>query len=91
MPHHAFICYPTQNQDIVENLAGHLRDLGVSAWVYSLDRTLAKDVWAEIEEKINIAKLFLFVASPHTEMRRGNIKSWNSLCKKSINPANYLP
>ncbi len=43
MTHHAFICYPSHNQDIVENLAGRLRDIGLQAWVYSLDRALAAD------------------------------------------------
>lgn len=61
--HHAFICYPVQNQDIVENLAGRLRDIGVEAWVYSIDRTLAEEVWKEIEEKIRLCELFIFVAS----------------------------
>ncbi len=61
--HQVFICYPVQNQEIVENLAGCLRDIGVQAWVYSIDRTLAEKVWKEIEEKIRLCELFIFVAS----------------------------
>ena len=71
MTYHAFICHPSQNTDIVENLAGRLRNLGIKAWVYSLDRTLAKDVWSEIEERIRDCQLFIFVASKHTLDAKG--------------------
>ena len=71
MTYHAFICHPSQNTDIVENLAGRLRNLGIEAWVYSLDRTLAKDVWSEIEERIRDCQLFIFVASKHTLDAKG--------------------
>ena len=66
MKHHVFISYPVQNQEIVENLAGRLREIGVEAWVYSLDRTLAEDVWRQIEGKIQHCKLFIFVASKYS-------------------------
>lgn len=71
MKHQVFICYPVQNQDIVENFAGRLRESGVEAWVYSIDRTLATDVWSEIEEKIQRCELFIFVASKHTLDAKG--------------------
>ena len=71
MTYHAFICHSSQNADIVENLAYRLRELSIEAWVYSLDRTLAKDVWAEIEEKIRACQLFIFVASKHTLDAKG--------------------
>ncbi len=71
MTYHAFICHPSQNTDIVENLAGRLRELGIDAWVYTLDRTLAKDVWSEIEERIRNCQLFIFVASKHTLDAKG--------------------
>lgn len=63
MRHQVFISYPLANQDIVENLASRLREFGVTAWVYSLDRTLAEDLWNEIEEKINRSDVFLLGAS----------------------------
>lgn len=66
MPNHAFICHPSKDAAIVENLAGRLRDLGVEAWVYSLDRTLSKDVWNEIEQRVDECQLFIFVASNHS-------------------------
>jgi hypothetical protein len=66
MTHQAFICYPVQDQDIVENLAGRLGDLGIDTWVYSLDRTLAEDVWSEIESKIHNCQLFIFIASKYS-------------------------
>jgi len=71
MTHHVFICYPAQNEDIVENLAGRLRELGVEAWVYSLGRTLAEDVWSEIETKIHSCQLFIFVASNYSLDAKG--------------------
>ena len=71
MTYHAFICHPSQNADIVGNLAGQLRELGIEAWVYSLDRTLAKDVWREIEERIRDCRLFIFVASKQTLDAKG--------------------
>lgn len=71
MRHHAFICYPVQNQEIVENFAGRLREFGVEAWVYSIDRTLAEEVWKEIEEIIQRCELFIFVASNHSVDAKG--------------------
>jgi hypothetical protein len=63
MKRHIFISYPHQNQEIVENLACRLQEVVVEAWVYSLDRTLAEEVWGEIENKVQRCKLFIFVAS----------------------------
>lgn len=71
MSHHTFICHPSQNVDIVENLAGRLRDIGVEAWVYSIDRTLAEDSWQEIEDKIQCTELFIFVASQYSRDAMG--------------------
>lgn len=59
----AFICHPDQRKDIVENLAGRLREYDIEAWVYSLHRTLGKDTWGEIEEKIRACRLLVFVVS----------------------------
>jgi|APDOM4702015191_1054821.scaffolds.fasta_scaffold169443_1 TIR domain len=64
--HHVFICHPDKNKEIVENLAGRLRELGVEAWVYSLDKTLAEAVWNEIESKILESQVFMFVASKYS-------------------------
>ena len=71
MKHHVFICYPVQNQDLVENFAGRLREVGVEAWMYSLNRTLAEEVWCEIEEKIQCCELFIFIASSHSQNANG--------------------
>lgn len=71
MTHQAFICHPDQNKEIVENLAGRLRDLGVEAWVYSLDKTLAEAVWNEIESKIHDSQVFIFVASKYSLDAKG--------------------
>jgi hypothetical protein len=61
--HQVFISYPNQNEDIVTNLANRLKEFGVDAWVYSIDKTLAKDLWMEIEAKIQESEVFIFVAS----------------------------
>lgn len=66
MAYHAFICHPSKDAAIVENLAGRLRDLGVEAWVYSLDRTLSEGVWSEIEQRVTECQLFIFVGSNHS-------------------------
>lgn len=66
MSYHAFICHPNKDAAIVENLAGRLRDLGIEAWVYSLDRTLSEDVWHEIAQRIAECRVFIFVASKHS-------------------------
>lgn len=71
MTYHVFICHPSQNVDIVKNLASRLREFGIEAWVYSLDRTLAKDSWSEIEEKIRDSQLFIFIVSKHTFDAKG--------------------
>jgi TIR domain len=69
--HQVFVSYPAPNEDIVENLAGRLRELGVAAWVYSIDKTLAEDSWAEIEAKIDESEVFLFVASKFSKDAKG--------------------
>ena len=70
MTYHAFICHPSQNEEIVENLADRLRELGIKAWVYSLDRTLAEDVWTEIEERIRDCHLFIFEKGDAARVRQ---------------------
>lgn len=64
--HELFISYPSGNEDIVRNLARHLREFGVNAWVYSIDKTLADDSWQEIERKIQGCQVFMFVASEYS-------------------------
>lgn len=71
MKRQVFISYPAPNEDIVENFAGRLRELGIAAWVYSIDKTLAEASWAEIETKINESEVFLFVASRFSKDANG--------------------
>lgn len=66
MDHCIFISYATPDQDLVENFADHLLQNGVKAWVYSIDKTLSSDTWHEIEERIDEAELFAFVASENS-------------------------
>lgn len=77
MKYNTFISYAGADTDIVENLRDHLGRCGVTAWVYSLDRTLAADAWAEIEARITESDLVIFVVSentPHAEGQRRELK-----------------
>jgi hypothetical protein len=69
--HQVFISYPSLNEDIVKNLASRLKEFGVAAWVYSIDKTLAKDLWTEIEAKIQESEVFIFVASKFSKDAQG--------------------
>ena len=71
MKHQVFISYPNPNEDIVKNLASRLQEFGVAAWVYSIDKTLAKDLWTEIEAKIQQSEVFIFVASKFSKDAQG--------------------
>ena len=71
MTHQVFICHASQDKEIVENLADHLGRLGIQAWVYSLDRTLSDNAWAEIEQKIRDCGLFIFAASKDSPNAKG--------------------
>jgi len=64
--HQVFISYPSENDGIVRNLARRLRELGVNAWVYSIDKTLAENTWQEIESSIQGCQVFIFVASEYS-------------------------
>jgi hypothetical protein len=82
LKYHAFICHPSQDAAIVENLAGRLRELGVKAWVYSLDKTVAADTWAEIESKINNSHLFICVASQYSLDAKGQHRELQIVMEK---------
>jgi len=69
--HQLFISYPSENEDIVRNLARHLREFGVKPWVYSIDKTLAEDTWQEIERNIQGCQVFIFVASEYSRDATG--------------------
>ncbi|MGE5303466.1 MAG: toll/interleukin-1 receptor domain-containing protein [Alphaproteobacteria bacterium] len=71
MTHQVFISYPSVNEDVVKNLAGRLREFGVAAWVYSIDKTLATDLWTEIEAKIQESEVFIFIASKFSKDAQG--------------------
>jgi hypothetical protein len=61
--HSVFISYPDPQRDIVGSLSGCLSDLGIRAWVYSHDKTIARDTWAEIQEIIESCKMVIYVIS----------------------------
>jgi hypothetical protein len=66
LKYNIFVSYPVEEQEIVENLRTHFNLLGVKAWIYSLDRTLAHDVWTEIKDRISDSDLVIFVVSQCT-------------------------
>jgi hypothetical protein len=51
---HIFISYPDKEENIVSNLRGRLQEYGIEAWIYSYNKTLAQDIWKEIEDKIDM-------------------------------------
>lgn len=58
-----FLSYAGPDQDIVENLRSHLGNLGVEAWVHSVDRLLAREMWDDIEAHLAEADCFVFAMS----------------------------
>ena len=59
MKYNIFISYADSDKDIVMKLKNQFYHHGVTSWVYSLDRTLAADLWAEIAEKISESTLII--------------------------------
>ena len=69
--HQVFISYPNPDQYIVGNLRERLGGYGIKAWVYTYDKTISKDIWEEINEKIMSCKMVIFVVSKHSANARG--------------------
>ncbi len=84
MKYNAFISYASADIDIVENLRGHLGRFGVTAWVYSLDRTLAADAWEEIETRIAESDLVIFVVSKSTPNAEGQQRELKLALEKIV-------
>jgi len=82
MQHSIFISYATPNQDLVENFADHLLQNGVKAWVYSIDKTLSRDTWREIEACIDTADLFAFIASEDSRDAKGQHRELQSAIER---------
>ena len=79
-----FISYANNDQDIVENLSGRLKEFNVEAWVYSKNKTLAEDAWKEIEEKILESNLFIYAISDKTPYAEGQSKELEIALKNNI-------
>ncbi len=62
-------------------LLGNLRDClsnyGIKAWVYSHDKTIAKDVWDEIERNIISSKMLVYVISKDSVSAEGQRRELN--------------
>jgi hypothetical protein len=72
--HEIFVSYPDPERDIVGSLRECLADLGVSAWVYTYDKTIAKDAWDEIKEKLFSAKMVVYVVAKSSKNANGQDK-----------------
>jgi hypothetical protein len=66
MEHNIFISYSNNDVAIVENLRSEFRNFGVNSWVYSKDRSIGKETWDEIENKIRNADIVIFIVSEST-------------------------
>ncbi len=69
--YHIFISYATPDTDLIENFKDHLKNNGIEAWVYSLDKTLAEDTWDEICEKMHSSRVIIFAISEYTVNAEG--------------------
>jgi len=76
--YNVFISYPDPERDIVGSLRECLSDYGIKAWVYPYDKTIAKDTWDEINEKIGLCKLIIFVVSEHSSNAKGQQRELES-------------
>ena len=77
-----FLSYPAPDQDLVENFADHLCQIGVKAWVYSIDKTLSSETWPEIETHIDEAELFAFAVSVHSRDAHGQHRELQRFIEK---------
>lgn len=71
MDYQIFISYAGPDTDLVENFRDHLKQLGVTAWVYSVDKTLSEGTWAEIDKRIRSSSILIFAVSAHTKNAEG--------------------
>ena len=74
MEYHIFISYADPDTDLIENFKDHLKNNGIEAWVYSLDKTLAEDVWDEICKKMHSSRVIIFAISKYTTNAEGQKK-----------------
>ena len=81
MPH-IFISYPDEEKDIVGNLRGRLREYHVDAWAYSHDKTLGRETWKEIKNKISKSKVILFMVSDYTKKAKGQRRELTLILSK---------
>lgn len=71
MSHQIFISYAGYDMDLIGNFQDRLKGYGVSAWVYSVDKTLSEETWKEIEAKIQLSSVMIFAVSAYTENAEG--------------------
>jgi len=71
MEYHVFISYAQEDNELIENFRGRLKECGVNAWVYSIDRTLADDTWEEIKTRIQMSRVVIFAISSYTADAQG--------------------
>ena len=82
MKYQAFISYASADKDITENFQDRLSRLGVNAWMYSLNRTLAANTWEEIKTKLIDSDLIIFVVSKNTPTAEGQQRELKLVLEK---------
>jgi len=86
MRYNIFISYPHSLVDIVQTFKQQIENYGVTAWVYATDRTLAKDIWSEIEQRIGESDLVLFMVSSETTTATGQQRELMLAAESKIMP-----
>jgi hypothetical protein len=90
MEYKIFISCASSDLGIVTNLRDHLNEHGITAWVYSVDRILAEDIWEEIERKLRASYAMIFAVSHDTVNSEGQKRELDLVLNK-IEPVAGLP
>ncbi len=77
MPESLFICYPEPELNLAEKLYEELCEVGVPAWIYSIDRTAGRRNWDEIEERIQNSRAVVVIVSAGSTASAGQQRELN--------------
>lgn len=82
MDYQIFISYAGPDMGLIENFQDRLKDFGVTAWVYSVDKSLSNNTWKEIETRIQSSSVMIFAVSAYTEDAEGQKMEMEMALKK---------
>lgn len=85
MKNKIFISYANNDQDLLNNLAGRLKELNIDVWIYSRNKTYGKNAWNEIKDKILISNIFIYAFSSNSVKAKGQKRELNIALKNSKN------